>query len=247
MSHSSTRQFSAILLASAMLCIAPMTTAQESADAEAEDDQVVLDTVKVTGVQDDAAMAAFRAGDYQTAEVEFLDNARCALRRERALESSVDNARIEADRAETFANAGTTSDSGVSSRGQTANAGQQASTGIAARTGGSARNLKDNYERTCDARGRQLYFAGLSQIQLGKTNEALRNFEKATAASSILYDAHYKIGLIKLLTGDPKTAESELRKIEGILQRCRDCEAKSEIVERRDHLRKAIDGEVSLQ
>ena len=86
-------------------------------------------------------------------------------------------------------------------------------------------------------RGRQLYFAGLSQIQLGKTNEALRNFERATASSKILYDAHYKIGLIKLLTGDAKSAESELKKIEGILKRCRNCddETKQEIVDRRDH------------
>jgi tetratricopeptide (TPR) repeat protein len=92
-----------------------------------------------------------------------------------------------------------------------------------------------------------LYFAGLSQIQLGKTNEALRNFERATAASKILYDAHYKIGLIKLLQGDTRTAESELKKIEGILKRCRNCEAKQEIADRVDHLTKALSGEVSLQ
>ncbi len=247
MNLSSSQRFSAFILAASLLCGAPSMTAQETSDPAEEGDQVVLDTVTVTGVQNDAAMAAFRAGDYLTAEVEFLDNASCALRRERAVTATFDNARTEAGRAETFANAGTSSDSGASSRGQTASAGQQASTGIAASSGVSARNVQSDYERTCDKRGRQLYFAGLSQVQLGKTNEALRNFEKATASSSILYDAHYKIGLIKLLTGDPKTAESELRKIEGILERCRDCEAKQEIVARRDHLRKAIDGEVSLQ
>jgi hypothetical protein len=35
--------------------------------------------------------------------------------------------------------------------------------------------------------------------------------------------------------------------MEGILKRCRDCEAKQEIVDRIDHLSKAINGEVSLQ
>jgi tetratricopeptide (TPR) repeat protein len=118
---------------------------------------------------------------------------------------------------------------------------------VAAIDGIATRNLPNTYDRTCDARGRQLYFAGLSQIQLGKTNEALRNFERATAASKILYDAHYKIALIKLLKGDSKSARSELQKIEGILKRCRNCEAKQEIVERVDHLQKALDGEVSLQ
>ncbi|MEC7291240.1 MAG: hypothetical protein VXW22_14215, partial [Pseudomonadota bacterium] len=58
--------------------------------SEAEGEEKVLDTVEVVGVQNDAAMAAFRAGDYETAEIEFLDNAMCALRRERNLRSSVE-------------------------------------------------------------------------------------------------------------------------------------------------------------
>ncbi len=244
--RNNTKSFlSAFLIAAAMTFAAPAISAQEEpADAESEDR--VLDTVEVVGVQNDAAMAAFRAGDFETAEVEFLDNAMCALRRERNLRSSVDTAQINTQRAEVFSNSSTV-DSGASSRGANAGAGQQTPTGVAAVDGIAARNLRNTYDRTCDARGRQLYFAGLSQIQLGKTNEALRSFEKATVASKILYDAHYKIGLIKLLTGDAKTAESELKKIEAILKRCRDCEAKQEITERIDHLAKAISGDVSLQ
>lgn len=234
-----------MILAAAMSLAAPAVMAQEEA-AESESEDRVLDTVEVVGVQNDAAMAAFRAGDFETAEVEFLDNAMCALRRERNIRSSVDSAQINAQRAEVFSGASGV-DSGASSRGANAGAGQSTPTGVAATDGIAARNLRNTYDRTCDARGRQLYFAGLSQIQLGKTNEALRSFEKATATSRILYDAHYKIGLIKLLTGDTSTAESELRKIEGILKRCRDCEAKQEIVDRIDHLSKAINGEVSLQ
>ena len=234
-----------LALATVLIGAAPAMSAQDET-SEAEGEEKVLDTVEVVGVQNDAAMAAFRAGDYETAEIEFLDNAMCALRRERNLRSSVETAQTNATRAEVFTNS-TGVDSGASSRGANAGAGQQTPTGVAAVDGIAARNLRNTYDRTGDARGRQLYFAGLSQIQLGKTNEALRNFEKATSVSTILYDAHYKIGLIKLLTGDTKTAESELKKIEGILKRCRDCEAKQEIVERIDYLKKAINGEVSLQ
>ncbi|MCR9193739.1 MAG: hypothetical protein NXH88_03350 [Hyphomonas sp.] len=239
------RFLSTIAVATAISLAAPIATAQDEAP-ESESEDRVLDTVEVVGVQNDAAMAAFRAGDYETAEIEFLDNAMCALRRERNVRASVDNAQINAQRAEVFTNAAGV-DSGASSRGANAGSGQTTPTGVAATDGVAARNLRNTYDRTCDARGRQLYFAGLSQIQLGKTNEALRSFEKATASSRILYDAHYKIGLIKLLTGDTNKAKSELQKMEGILKRCRDCEAKQEIVDRIDHLSKAINGEVSLQ
>lgn len=238
------KAFLSAILFGAGLALLPMASAQDSETPEGEDR--VLDTVEVIGVQNDAAMAAFRSGDFETAEVEFLDNAMCALRRERNLVNSVENAQINSLRAESFGQA-VGVDSGASSRGANAGAGQQTPTGIAAIDGIATRNLPNTYDRTCDARGRQLYFAGLSQIQLGKTNEALRNFERATAASRILYDAHYKIALIKLLNGDSKTARGELRKIEGILKRCRNCEAKQEIVERVDHLQKALNGEVSLQ
>ncbi|MCR9222718.1 MAG: hypothetical protein NXH70_01500 [Hyphomonas sp.] len=239
------RFLSTIAIAAAMSLAAPIAAAQDEA-AESESEDRVLDTVEVVGVQNDAAMAAFRAGDFETAEIEFLDNAMCALRRERNVRASVDTAQINSQRAEVFTNS-TTTDSGASSQGANAGAGQTTPTGVAATDGVAARNLRNTYDRTCDAKARQLYFAGLSQIQLGKTNEALRSFEKATASSRILYDAHYKIGLIKLLTGDTRKAESELQKMEGILKRCRDCEAKQEIVDRIDHLSKAINGEVSLQ
>ncbi len=231
----------AILLAIGLSCVPAQAQENENPDER------VLDTVEVLGIQNDAAMAAFRAGDFETAEVEFLDNAMCALRRERNVFNSIQSAQNNSTRADLFASANANVDSGASSRGATAGSGAQSATGVAALDSVAARNIQSTYDRTCEKRARQLYFAGLSQIQLGKTNEALRNFERATTDSKILYDAHYKIALIKLLNGDTKTAQSELKKIEGILKRCRDCEAKQEIVERRDHLKMAINGEVKLQ
>ena len=245
MAYSPTRLISALVSASALCAVALPALGQAPADTQA-DDEVVLDTVEVVGVQNDPAMAAFRAGDFETAEIEFLDNARCALRAERQVVASFDGARNEAARAETLANAGTI-DSGANTRGQSAEAGQSFSSGASSGSSVAARNVNREVDRTCEARGRQMYFAGLSQIQLGKTDEALRSFQTATAESKILYDAHYKIGLIKLLDGQTKAAESELDKIENILKRCRDCEARQPIIDRRDHLKKAINGEVTLR
>lgn len=232
-----------------LACSAALSLGVAFAQEETEDSQTskrILDTVTVTAVQDDAAMAAFQAGDYVTAEVEFLDNAMCALRRERNLAASIENARISADRAETFANA-SGGDSGATSQGANAGSGTDIPTGVAASSGIAARNVQNDFDRTCEARGRQLYFAGLSQIQLGKTDEALRTFERATSATKVLYDAHYRIALINLLQGDTQSAERELAKIEGILKRCRRCEARQEIIDRRDHIRKALEGQVDLQ
>lgn len=222
-----------------------LTASGQEAEQTNVEDEKVLDAVIVQGTQNDAAMAAFRAGDYATAEVEFLDNAMCALRRERNTVASFESARTSAARAETFTNAAS-ANSGANSQGAGAGASQDIPTGIASANGVAARNIETELDRTCEKRGRQLYFAGLSQIQLGKTDEALRSFEKATVASKVLYDAHYKIGLIKLLSGDTKSAESELSDIERILKRCRSCEVEQEIVDRRDHLSKAIKGEVKL-
>ena len=251
MRKSSRSLVTSIILASTMMLAAPIAIGQDAtesaSEAEESGDERVLDTVSVTAVQDDAAMAAFQAGDFETAEVEFLDNAMCALRRERNLTASVENAQISSARAETFGDAAG-NNSGANSRGAGAGAAPQgAAVGIASVSGVSANNTTTSFDRTCEKRGRQLYFAGLSQIQLGKTDEALRNLERATAASRILYDAHYKIGLIQILNGKPGQAKSELKAIESILKRCRDCEAKQEIIDRRDHLQAAISGEVTLR
>ena len=221
-------------------------TAQDTEGTEGEDR--VLDTVTVTGIQNDAAMAAFQAGDYETAEVEFLDNAMCALRAERNFAASIDSARANTQRADTFENAGTVN-TGANTGGGGAGNDQTIQTNVGISTSRVQDDQDTTRDRTCEARGRQLYFAGLSQLQLGKTDEALRSFEKATVASKILYDAHYKIALIKLLSGDTKSAKTQLSKIDGILKRCRRCaeDDKKEISMRRDHIAKALEGQVSLQ
>lgn len=222
----------------------------QNTDSEITDDEArVLDTVTVTGSQNDSAMAAFRSGDYKTAEVEFLDNAMCALRRERSTLASFEASSLGSERAQNLADSVGTS-SGASTRGAGAGQSQDGATaGVAtAAARGSRSETKDQKkDRTCEERAFQIYMAGLSQIQLGKTDDALRNFEKASTFSKVLYDAHYRIALIKLIEGDKKTAARNLKKIESILKRCRDCEARPEIEDRITHLKKALAGGVSLK
>ena len=190
-------------------------------DDTSDEDERVLDSVVVTGVQNDEAMAAFRAGEYADAEVGFLGNARCAHRRERNLSAAIDSARSSSFRSDI---------NPVQPNGASNAPG----------------NIAQPVKRTCAHRGFQVYMAGLSQIQLGKPEEARQNFKKATALSKILYDAHYKLALMALLDGDQNTAERQLKKINGILKRCRRCPARQEILDRQAHLQKALSGEDKL-
>lgn len=209
------------LFFSAFVSVSSLGTAAMAQDGPEDEDQRVLDAVVVTGVQNDDAMAAFRAGDYDAAEIGFLKNARCALRRERNLSASIDSARLS-------------------------NSQPNIDPAISNGTSQTPGNLPQRTERTCAHRGFQVYMAGLSQIQLGRSEEAKESFQKATALSKILYDAHYKLALIALLDGDQKAAKRQLKRIESILNRCYACPARQEILDRQAHLRKALKGEVSL-
>jgi len=213
----------------------------EQAAENREDDDII--TVRARGQRDDA-MAAFRNGDFELAEIEFQKNARCALRRERNLESAANDARRDAARVES-SGAGQIGPSGASGPGQ-GGASQPSGVAGGAATDSITSDREAQPGRTCENRGFQLYMMGLSQLQLGKTDEALKNFKSATSKNKVLYDAHYRIALIALLNGDEKTARQELKKIETILRRCRDCEAKDDIIQRRDHLVKALSGDVEL-
>ncbi len=216
------RSIQLFLFVSVWLVASSVSNAAMAQDEPEDEDQRVLDAVVVTGVQNDDAMAAFRAGKYDVAEVGFLKNARCALRRERNVSAAIDSARLS--------NTQPNFDQAVPD--------------------GSAQmpdNLPQRTERTCAHRGFQVYMAGLSQIQLGRPEEARESFKKATALSKILYDAHYKLALIALLDGDQKTAKRQLKKIDSILGRCYACPARQEILDRQAHLRKALNGEVRLR
>lgn len=208
-------------LISALLMAAGTMLSGYAQDASPEEDQRVLDSVVVTGVQNDDAMAAFRNGEYADAEIGFLGNARCAQRRERNLSAAIDSARSSSFRTDI----NPTQPNGSSN---------------------APGNVAQQTKRTCAHRGFQVYMAGLSQIQLGKPEEARRSFKKATVLSKILYDAHYKLALMALLEGDQRTAERQLQKINGILSRCRRCPARQEILDRQSHLQKALNGDVKL-
>ena len=231
----------------ALLGITVLSVLTASVCAQSEPDNDLEEVIVTEYVQSDAAMTAFRAGDFVKAEVEFLDNAKCALRQERQFLASANSQRTNIDRA---ANATAAQGSNVSvsaGAGGTvsvtsapAGANDPGVTSGLATAGQSRFNETTSADRTCENRGFQLYMAGLSQIQLGKRDRALDNFQRATVLSKVLYDAHYKIGLISILDEDMPEAKDQLRSIGSILKRCKKCSARPEILARYQHLEKSL-------
>ena len=114
---------------------------------------------------------------------------------------------------------------------------------IAAKTQKAEDKVREN---TCENRAFQIYMAGMSQLQLGRAEDAEASFERAVAISQIQYDAHYRLALMKLLRQDKSGAEGHLEAINSILKRCYNCDAREEIVRISDFLQKAVDGKIKL-
>jgi hypothetical protein len=235
------------LIASVFCCIIfmPIKVHSQTSDNNEETNQEPqeIERIIVSGQNFDDAMRAFKAGDFELAEIEYKKNAKCALRVERnkqALVSGLQNSSIDSSLQSTASiQSGARFQGGASGRSSTPTSG----------VGGNAGNRKNDTtvpSRTCTDRGYQLYMTGLSQIQLGRAEEAEKNFKTASFVNKNIYDAHYRIALMQLLRSDKEGAESRLSDIQDVLERCRDCEVREEILVRIDFLEKALSGEIKL-
>ncbi|HEX6638688.1 MAG TPA: hypothetical protein VF033_13605 [Steroidobacteraceae bacterium] len=152
----------------------------------------------------DRALDAFLRGDFATAEIEFKKNLRCIRRIELQLEYSFKQGQIEMYRAASLMN------------------------------GPNIHNLparpEQIRERTCHSKQWQLYMIGLSQIQLGRFDEAKKSLRTAAHMSKeeLLFDAHYRVGLLELLDGNVDSANRRLAHLvhmkRSCLARTRTCE-----------------------
>jgi tetratricopeptide (TPR) repeat protein len=103
---------------------------------------------------------------------------------------------------------------------------------------GPLRNL------TCDNRGYQVYMVGMSQLQLGRAQEAEESFESAIRLNKHLHDAMYRLALMKLLRDDKDGAQEHFEDMQRLLKRCNKCDSRDNIQVRIDFLAKALAGDV---
>lgn len=198
--------------------------AQENDIGAQENKEEYVERITVTGGID-AAMHAFNSGDFQLAETKFKENAFCTRQAERNKRNMYDNMQNASINQEVSANP--SSDPSFS----------------------TASNPKQNIsirKHTCKDRAFQLYMAGLSQLQLDRPADAEDSFERAVTLRSKLYDAHYRLALIKLLRKDTEGVEEHLTSIEETLVKCDDCDVRDEIIVRINFLKKALSGEIKL-
>jgi hypothetical protein len=163
----------------------------------------------------DRALDAFLRGDFATAEVEFRKNERCIRRAELALDAAL-------------------RDAGSFYLG----------------TGPNIYNLpmrpEQIAERTCHSKEWQLYMIGLSQIQLGRFAEAKKSLSTAAWMSKedLLFDAHYRVGLLELLEGDVEGANRRLKRLVRMQRSCEargaGCEVGADLESATNYLKHAV-------
>lgn len=240
-----TRTFFICSVATFALATNASAQSTETNEASTEDEQI--EQIEVRGVAGDAAMRAFLEGNFALAEIKFKDNALCAKRVESDFQSFVEgaqNTQINQQLAGTEssiingrnANAAN-SNSGAVTSSSNSGLGTQESEG---------RKVTDN-SLTCENRGFQLYMTGMSQLQMGRSEEAEEQFKRAIVVNKNLYDPIYRLALMHLLRDENEAASDYLDKIQGILKRCRRCSERDDIVARVDFLEKAISGEVKIR
>jgi hypothetical protein len=218
------------------LFAAPLAAAQETREAQrapataGEEAPTASEAIIVEGIRRDRAMDAFLRGDFVTAEIEFKENLHCIERREMLQDFAAEQAVADAVSAQLSLASG----AGGASFG---NVGDP-----------QAYNLPDRperiAERTCYSPEWQSYMIGLSQIQLGKLDEAKRSLYIVARRSNddFLFDAHFRVGLLELLDGNVDGAERRLSRMQGLLRSCisRGCEVRNDLQEETEYLQRAV-------
>lgn len=174
------------------LFIAAPAFAQDPEPDAAQTSVSAGDTITVTGWRD-RALDAFMRGDFVTAEEEFGENLSCIQRQRTLLEWAIQDAIADAGRG----------NQGISLTISPQQPGEIA-------------------ERTCFAPEWQLYMMGLSEIQLGRLQEAKYSLGRAARMSNdeLMFDAHFRVGLLELLDGNVDLAEQRLRRLRSIQRNC---------------------------
>ena len=189
-------------------------TALSVTSSWAQEAEPVDEIVSHGSIQKDPAMSAWNAGDYETAEIEFGKNAFCALRSERNFLSAVESARESSINANVASGIGATvgSTAGIPS-GSGSSGSQPQPTSSTRLNSNNFKNKNSNLKRTCEDRGFQIYMMGMSQLKLGKRDEAKKTLIRAAKMRKTLYDAHFRISLLEYQDGNIEQANKHFKKL----------------------------------
>lgn len=209
-----------------------------STAATAQDAEPVDEIIARGSIQTDPAMSAFRAGDFETAEIEFDKNAFCALRAERNFTSGVERARDSSIRSNVAADAAGSSQVSGGPGGVVVVDATPAPT--AQFNASTFKNKESETRRTCEDRGFQLYMRGLSQLKLGKRAEAKESLSRAANMRKNLYDAHFRLSLLEYQDGNLEKANKQFKKLQKLQSRYRKGDSHKEIKAQINYLKSLL-------
>lgn len=209
--------------------IPPSAAQTEGENQEAETvitDEIIANGTRITGQHD--GMDAFFNGDFETAEIEFEREFKGLRRFERARESAAEDAALSADRAQAQAEAGTNAGSSANSRGggvESQSAGNAAAASSGVRSNFTSRRREGSMiltdgKVTYEDFGFTRYMSGLSEIKLGKYDEAKVSLKQSLRYDESNYDARMRLGLLYVMDDDFEEAAKQLEKIDKQRRRC---------------------------
>lgn len=203
------------------LVLTPLSFGQDSlvSDEPYEDEVVAIGTISKA----DPAMGAFARGDYATAEIEFTLNYQFIQRADRARANAFQNLSNSSLSAQVANGPGE-----VSGGGQNITPSANVNGSNAYKPTPESTKFNSRVPQVNDI-GFQFYMRGLSQIQLGKYDEAQESFERALNFNNRLYDAKFRLGILELRNGDRDAAEAWLSELERNQKWCKYCDGKQEI------------------
>lgn len=203
------------------------TASSEDASTPEEamiEDEVIATGTLITGQHD--GMDAFFRGDFETAEIEFEREFKSLRRFESARENAARDADLATDRASAVTEANSNPGSSVNSRGggvpiearsTTSNSGLVSSFNSKRSEG---RSILTDGQITYQDFGFARYMSGVSEIKLGKFEEAKKSLKQSLRYDENNFDAVMRLGLLYLMDGDFEQAGKHLEKLDQLRKKC---------------------------
>jgi len=242
-----------VILMSGGIAQAQDTTAPET-DAETETmDEIIVQGKRAWEGHD--GMDAFWAGDFETAEIEFEQEFKALRRAESAQYNAAVAADIGFDRAQAT---GEASVGGLGAGGPGGGPPPSAAftptpdLGVDGRFSSrraKGRNLLNDGKVTDLDFAFTKYMSGLSELQLGKYDEAKASFKSSVHYDGSNHDARMRLGLLYIVERNYDKAADQLQALEKLRQKCKkkNCENYDEILESASTLANSLTNSIHSQ
>ncbi len=244
------------LISTMALSLAVTTVCFAQSSDQGEDTQIDEIIVRGTTISDKhEGLEAFRNGDFEKAEIEFEQEFKSLKRAKSNLENSAIAADISFDRAQAQGQAGV---GGLGSGGPGGGPPPSASavatpdlgmTGNFKSKRSKGRFILNDGEVTQEDFAFTKYMSGLSEIKLGKYDEAKKSLKSSVNFDKSNYDARMRLGLLYVLENDFDKAADQLEALEKLRTKCKAkmCEEYDDILSSARTLAKGITDKLSNQ